>query len=99
MTLPDPSILAAVRAANSNRLFSYAGILVSAAYIETMHRERDALLSLAKTQRRLSWGYRRMALDYQAEGNLDGYRRTGAEARRLWREAIAHLQAAKARNF
>jgi hypothetical protein len=96
---PDPSILAAVRAANSPRMFSVAGICVTAAYIETMHRERDALLSLARTQRRLSWGYRRLALDYQSEGNLDGYRRTGAEARRLWREAVAHLQAAKARNF
>lgn len=93
------NVLRETQAETAPRLRMLAGILVSAAYIETMRRERDALLSLARTQRRLSWGYRRLALDYQVEGNLDGYRRTGAEARRLWREAVAHLQAAKARNF
>ena len=77
------NVLRETQAEIAPRLRMIAGILVSAAYIETMHRERDALLSLARTQRRLSWGYRRLALDYQAEGNLDGYRRTGAEARRL----------------
>lgn len=54
-----------------------------------------AFVSLALTQRRLSWRYRRWALEDEAAGRLVAYRRDVKEARRLWREAKVHLSFAR----
>jgi len=56
---------------------------------------RAAVVSLALTQRRLSWQYRKWAVEDEARGNLNAYRRHAAEARRLWREALWHLDYAR----
>lgn len=56
---------------------------------------RDAFLSLAWKQSRLSWKYRKWALEDEARGNLNAYRKHAAEARRLWREAEWHLDYAR----
>ena len=54
-----------------------------------------AFVSLALTQRRLSWRYRRWALEDEAAGRLVAYRQDVKEARRLWREAKEHLDFAR----
>ena len=54
-----------------------------------------AFVSLALTQRRLSWRYRRWALEDEAAGRLVAYRHDVKEARRLWREAKGHLSHAR----
>jgi hypothetical protein len=54
-----------------------------------------ALVSLALTQRRLSWRYRRWALEDEAAGRMVAYRHDVKEARRLWREAKEHLDFAR----
>ena len=59
--------------------------------------QRDAFVSLALTQRRLSWRYRKWALDDEARGDRKAFLKHAAEARRLWREALWHLD--YARNF
>ena len=67
--------------------------------IEVMRRERDAFLSLARCQKRLSWGYRWNALAAKAAGDREGYLRNAAEARRLWADAKQHLQFARNRDI
>lgn len=62
-----------------------------------MARERAAFRSLALTQKRLSWVARRNALEAEAKGDLLGYRHYAAEARRLWRDALDHLEIARRR--
>jgi hypothetical protein len=57
--------------------------------------ERNAFVSLAMTQRRLSWGYRKWALEDEARGDRKAYLKHAAEARRLWREALWHLDYAR----
>ena len=54
-----------------------------------------ALLSLARTQRRLSWRYRRWAVEDEAAGRLVLYRRNVEQARKLWRSAKWALGAAR----
>lgn len=61
--------------------------------------EVAALLSLVTTLRRLSWDYRYWALEDQARGDLDAYRKHAAEARRLWRSALAHLTIARNKSY
>jgi len=57
--------------------------------------QRDAFVSLAKTQRRISWQYRKWALEDQARGDRKAFLKHAAEARRLWREARWHLDYAR----
>jgi hypothetical protein len=57
--------------------------------------ERRGLISLALTQRRLSWSYRKWALEDEARGNHAAYLKHAAEARRLWRDARWHLDYAR----
>lgn len=54
-----------------------------------------AFLSLALTQRRLSWRYRRWSVEDEAAGRLVAYRHDVKEARRLWREAKDNLSWAR----
>lgn len=54
-----------------------------------------AFLSLALTQRRLSWRYRRWALEDEAAGRLVAYRRDADDARKLWRSAKDSLSWAR----
>lgn len=63
--------------------------------METRAANRSAFLSLALTERRLSWTYRRWALEDEALGKLNAYRKHAAEARRLWRSALWHLDYAR----
>lgn len=56
---------------------------------------RAALLSLARTQRRLSHQYRAWAREDERAGKLDAYRRDKAEADRLWADAKWNLQFAR----
>lgn len=56
---------------------------------------RAALLSLARTQRRLSHQYRAWAREDERAGKLDAYRRDTAEADRLWASAKWNLQFAR----
>lgn len=56
---------------------------------------RAALLSLARTQRRLSHQYRTWAREDERAGKLDAYRRDTAEADRLRKDARWHLQRAR----
>ena len=86
-------------AEHRNKRFAIAGLLLTARGIEVMRQERAAFLSLARTQKRLSWGYRRNALEAKAAGDREGFLRNAAEARRLWQDAHAHLQFARNRNF
>lgn len=63
-----------------------------------VEKDRTAFVSLALTQRRLSWQYRKWAVEDEARGNLSAYRRHAAEARRLWRDARQHIELARSRN-
>lgn len=54
-----------------------------------------AFLSLALTQRRLSWGYRRLANEDAEQGDGYQYSQNVAEARRLWRAAKDSLSWAR----
>lgn len=54
-----------------------------------------AFFSLALTQRRLSWRYRRWAAEDEAAGRLVAYRRDVEEARKLWRAAKDSLSWAR----
>lgn len=60
-----------------------------------LQAQRDAFVSLALTQRRLSWRYRNWALEDQARGDRKAFLKHAAEARRLWREALWHLDYAR----
>lgn len=62
-----------------------------------MARERAAFRSLALTQRRESWRYRKWALEAKAEGNTEKFLRYAATARRLWRDAKEHISHARLR--
>lgn len=73
--------------------------IVSESFAAVAKSERDALVSLAWTQSRLSWTYRKWALEDEARGNLIAYRRNAAEARRLWRDAREHLEIARSRTW
>jgi hypothetical protein len=66
--------------------------------METMAAERAAFLSLAKTQKRLSWTYYKWALEAELAGNLVDYRRYRATSDRYRREARDHLEIARRRN-
>lgn len=54
-----------------------------------------AFFSLALTQKRLSWRYRKWALEAADAGNLDAYRRDRDEAKKLWRGAKESLSWAR----
>lgn len=54
--------------------------------------EATALLSLSRTQRRLAREYKKWALEDEAAGRLERYRKYRREAERLWREAAIHFQ-------
>lgn len=69
--------------------------IVSARFSAVARMNRDAFVSLAMTQRRLSWKYRNWALEDEARGDLNAYRKHAAEARRLWRDALWHLDYAR----
>lgn len=56
---------------------------------------RAALLSLARTQRRLSHQYRAWAREDERAGKLDAYRRDSAEADRLRASAKWNLKFAR----
>lgn len=64
---------------------------------QKQHDEMVAFASLARTQRRLSWKYRRWAGEAEACEDLDSFRKWRAEARRLWRAAWWHLRKAQDR--
>ena len=53
------------------------------------------LFSLSQTLRRLAHDYKRWALEDEAEGFLDHYRRHRAESDQLWQRAKWYLQAAR----
>lgn len=86
------------REPSSSKALGIALSVQSVLAAERRADERDAFISLALTQRRLSWVYRKWALESEAEGNLDAYRRYAREARRLWRDAREHLAIARRRN-
>lgn len=71
--------------------------IVAQRNMSVLQAQRDAFVSLALTQRRLSWRYRKWALDDQERGDRKAFLKHAAEARRLWREALWHLD--YARNF
>lgn len=54
-----------------------------------------ALFSLSQTQRRLAHRIRREAFEWEKRGNYQNFASCMLEGRRLWREAIWHLQRAK----
>jgi len=56
---------------------------------------QHALASLAWTQRRLAWQYRKWAAEDEARGALASYRKNSAEAERLLREARWHIDYAR----
>lgn len=56
---------------------------------------RAAFLRLAINQRRRYWQYRRWALEDEAAGNLEGYRKHMAEANRLRESAHWHINHAR----
>jgi hypothetical protein len=66
--------------------------------METMAAERAAFLSLAKTQKRLSWTYFKWALEAEHAGNLVDYRRYRATSDRYRRDAHAHIRHARLRS-
>lgn len=70
---------------------------VSPVRMETMAAERAAFLSLAKTQKRLSWTYYRWALEAERVGRLVDYRRYRDESDRLRRDAHQHIEHARRR--
>lgn len=63
--------------------------------VGNLARQASAFFSLALTQKRLSWRYRRWALEAADVGKLDAYRRDIAEARKLWRAAKDSLSWAR----
>lgn len=69
----------------------FAHDLRKPAFIETA----KAFLRLSQTQRRLSHEARREAEGYEATGNYPRYAAAMLEARRLWREALWHLDRAR----
>lgn len=72
--------------------------IVSARFVAVQRQERDAFVSLALSQRRLSWRYRTWAGEDEARGDLAAYHRHTAEAKRLWRDALFHLDFARSRS-
>ena len=58
-------------------------------------QQRAAFFSLSQTQRRLAHQYKRWALEDEAGGFFDLYRRHKAESIRLWQSAKWYLQAAR----
>jgi hypothetical protein len=56
---------------------------------------REAFLSLARTQRRESWTYRKWAWEERDRGDPEKYHRYAAEAIRRWREAKSAIQSAR----
>ena len=66
-----------------------------AAWVERQHRDRDAFLSLAKRESKLSVQYRRWALE---ETKPDRAAHYATEALRLRRNSKRSLDAARARN-
>lgn len=71
--------------------------IVSERSANVARAERDGLVSLALTQRRLSWSYRKWALEDEARGDRKAYLKHAAEARRLWRDALWHLDYARSK--
>lgn len=69
--------------------------IVARRMASVQQQNRAAFLSLALTQRRLSWRYRKWALEDEARGDRKAYLRHAAEARRLWRDALWHLEYAR----
>lgn len=74
-----------------------SGKIISERFI-TEAKERAAFLSLARTQHRLSWTYRKWALEARALGKTEDFTRYAAEARRLWRDCKEHISYARMRN-
>ena len=71
---------------------------VSPLKLATEAKERAAFLSLARTQHRLSWVYRKWALEARALGKSEDFTRYAAEARRLWEATKFHIEQARHRN-
>lgn len=71
--------------------------IVAARAAQVRQQEVAALLSLVITLRRLSWDYRHWALEDEARGDLIAYQKHAAEARRLWRSALWHLDFARSK--
>ena len=67
-----------------------------AAWVQRQHRERDAFLSLAKRESKLSVQYRRWALE---ETKPDRAAHYASEALRLRRNSKFSLHAARVRNI
>ena len=101
MTSLSPRFSPEVIAADDGRISfkAFWSLHLTAQGIEVMRRERDAFLSLARCQKRLSWGYRRNAIEAEAAGDREGYLRNATEARRLWRDAKQHIQFARNRDI
>lgn len=70
-------------------------LVATARSMSVAQAERRGLISLAMTQRRLSWRYRKWALDDEARGDRKAFLKHAAEARRLWREAQWHIDFAR----
>lgn len=68
---------------------------ISAAEGAGADKNRAALLSLAKTQRRLAHHQRAVMAEAERDGDLKTYRTAKAEHARLWAEAKWHLQFAR----
>ena len=97
---PSPRFSPEVIAADGRVSFkAFWALHLTVQGIEVMRRERDAFLSLARCQKRLSWGYRRNALEAKASGDRAGFIRNAAEARRLWADAKHHIQFARNRDI
>ena len=100
MTLPksiDPAVLAeALRESPAHRTMA---LTLTAQGFATMAEERAQFIRSAWNLKRISWGYRRNAIEDEAAGNLESYRRNADEARRLWRTAKAYLGYAEDRSF
>jgi hypothetical protein len=56
---------------------------------------RARFISLAKSQRRLSWDARKSALEAQAAGDALNFQHYRAKAVKLWRDALDHLEHAR----
>lgn len=54
-----------------------------------------AYFKLSQTQRRLAHAARREAFGWEARGNYQNFASCMLEGRRLWREALWHLERAK----
>lgn len=70
---------------------------VSPVRLATMAEERAAFLSLAKSQKRLSWTYYRWALEAARVGRLVDYHRYRDESDRLRKDARNHIELARRR--